>query len=94
MKEISYRSIFPNNNIPNEEFQLNKPTTLKERLKKEISVLINSVDLTEISLKISQLEFKLKVEQDPINALLQQLKEKSKNNVPLDTNELLPLDND
>jgi len=93
MKEISYRSIFPNNNIPNEEFQF-KPITLKERLKKEISVLINSVDLTEISLKISQLEFKLKVEQDPINALLQQLKEKSKNNVPLDANEPLPLDND
>jgi len=79
MKEISYRSIFPNNNIPSEEFQF-KAITLKERLKEEISFLVNAVDFTEISSKIEELEFKLKVEQDPINTLIQQLKEKSKNN--------------
>ena len=83
MSEISYRSIFPNNNIPNEAFQF-KPITLKERLKEEISFLINSVDFTEISSKISKLEFKMKVEQDPVNTLLQQLKSKSECNNEMD----------
>lgn len=83
MREISYRSIFPNNNIPNEVFQF-KAITLKERLREEISSLIDRVDFSEISAKISQLEFKVQVEQDPVNALLQQLKEKSKSNNEID----------
>jgi len=83
MKEISYRSIFPNNNIPNQEFQF-KSTTLKEKLKDEISSLIDRVDFSAIAAKILQLEFKVQVEQDPINTLLQQLKEKSNINNDLD----------
>ena len=83
MKEISYRSIFPNNNVPNEEFQF-KSITLKEKLMDEISSLIDRVDFSEIAAKILQLEFKLQVEQDPINTLLQQLKEKSNINNHLD----------
>ncbi|MBC8059205.1 MAG: hypothetical protein H7Y18_00885 [Clostridiaceae bacterium] len=84
MGEISYRSIFPNNNIPSEEFQF-KSITLKERLMEEISSLIDRVDFTEISSRILQLEFKIKVEQDPINTLLQQLEEKSKINNEVNT---------
>lgn len=83
MSEISYRSIFPNNNIPNERLQF-KPVTLKERLREEISALIDRVDFSKISAEISQLEFKLKVENDPVNTLLEQLKEKYKINNDID----------
>ena len=76
MKEISYRSIFPDNNIPSEVFRFT-PITLKQRLREEIASLIDRVDFSEISAKVFQLEFKIQVEQDPVNTLLEQLREKS-----------------
>ena len=76
MKEIAYRSIFPNNNIPLMESNF-KGQTLKETLSKEITFLINNVDFTAIAEKISKLEFKVEEKKDPVRNLLNILKEKN-----------------
>ena len=76
MKDIAYRSIFPNNNVPAPVFNF-KNTTLKEQLQIETTSLLSRVDFSVLSAKIHELEFKVEIETDPVNALLNQLKEKS-----------------
>lgn len=74
MKEIPFRSIFLNNNIPAIKFETKNPT-LKEKLSNEINSLINRDNFSYLTQRIKEIEFKVMVEEDPVNALLQKLNE-------------------
>jgi len=74
MKEVAFRSIFPGNNIPVIPISVTTPTLI-EKLSVEISSVIKNVDSSKFSDRIKELEFKILVKEDPVNALLQELKE-------------------
>ncbi len=76
MKEVAFRSIFPGNNIPIIPVSVTTPTLI-EKLSVEISSVIKNVDSAKFTDKIKELEFKILVKEDPVNALLQELKEVS-----------------
>ena len=79
MKEVAFRSIFPGNNIPIIPVSITTPTLI-EKLSLEISSVIKTVDSSEFTDKIKELEFKILVKEDPVNALLQKLKEMTDTN--------------
>ncbi|MDT8717230.1 hypothetical protein IAI10_11230 [Clostridium sp. 19966] len=78
MKEIVYRSIFPNNNIPKPEIRsLAKDLSHKNELTCEVNSLINYADFSKVSSAFSKIEFEEKLKNDPVGIFLEKLQEKS-----------------
>lgn len=76
MKEVTYRSIFPGNNIPKVTIHYKEPS-IEENLIIAVNSLMYYADFSKISGIVKELEFNELVKQDPANALLQKLAELS-----------------
>lgn len=74
MNEVIYRSIFPDNNIPKIKVTYKEPN-LEEKLSVAVNSLIDYADFSKIFGIAKEIEFREKLEHNPVEALLQKLKE-------------------
>jgi hypothetical protein len=76
MKDIVYRNIFPDNNIPKIKIEY-KELNFHEMLSLEVKSLVVYANFSSIFDELKELEFNIKEQNDPVNILLKKLKEVS-----------------
>jgi hypothetical protein len=76
MKDIVYRNIFPDNNIPKIKIEY-KELNFHEMLSLEVKSLVVYANFSSIFDGLKELEFNIKEQNDPVNILLKKLKEVS-----------------
>lgn len=79
MNEFSYRSIFPDNNIPKINIKQKSDTSFEDNLFTATLFLSQYADFSKVKIIADEIEFKHLVETDPSSALLKKLQEYSQN---------------
>lgn len=74
MKDMVYRNIFPNNNIPKMRMEYKVPS-FHETLFWEVTSLIDYANFSSILDVVKELEFNIKEQNDPANILIKKLEE-------------------
>lgn len=73
MKEIAFRSIFPDNNIPKLKINSHCKRSFDKEIGMAETALSQYADFSKIDILIKEIEFKHLVEADPVAALIQKL---------------------